>query len=416
MGLTPHGAVEQAYRDHWARLLALLAHQLRRLDLAEESLQDAFAAAVSRWTQDGVPANPAGWLLTTARRRALDRLRREASDLRRLPLLVTDEVVMDDFNLDDEHAVRDAQLRLVFTCCHPTLAVESRVALTLRFVAGLTTPEIARLFLVAEPTMAARLTRAKKKIAAAGIPFRVPGEADLPARLDGVLAVIYLVFTEGYAATSGDRLLRHDLAAEAIRLGRLVDELMPGEPEVIALVALMVLHHARRRARLDDDGRLVLLAEQDRDLWRWDEITEGLALLGRLAQTTGPYRPYALQARIAAEHARARQAADTDWPAIAALYAQLDRLTGSPVVRLNRAVAVAEAAGPAAGLALLEGLDHALPRHHQLPAARAELLRRLGQNGAAFEEYGRALALVGNEVERAFLLSRRASVGPPASS
>jgi RNA polymerase sigma-70 factor (ECF subfamily) len=385
---------------------------LRRLDLAEESLQDAFAVAVQRWPEEGAPRNPAGWLLTTARRRALDRLRREASDLRRLPLLVTEEAVgddMGDIELDEGYAVPDERLRLVFTCCHPALSVESRVALTLRFVAGLSTPEIARLFLVSEPTMAARLTRAKKKIAGAGIPFRVPDATDLPERLAGALAVIYLVFTEGYAATSGDHLLRADLAGEAIRLGRVLRELMPGEPEVTALLALMVLHHARRRARLDSAGGLVLLGDQDRELWRWDEIGEGLTLLDRSAQPPAA-SPYALQAAIAAEHAKARQASDTDWPAIAALYGQLERLTGSAVVRLNRAVAVAEAAGPRAGLALLGGLDEALPRHHLLPAARAELLRRLGRTGEAITEYGRALDLVGNDVERSFLLSRRAEL------
>ena len=341
----------------------------------------------------------------------MDRLRREASDLRRLPLLVTEEAVsdMDHVELDEGYAVPDERLRLVFTCCHPALSMESRVALTLRFVAGLTTPEIARLFLVAEPTTAARLTRAKKKIAAAGIPFRVPDADDLPDRLAGALAVIYLVFTEGYAATSGDRLLREELASEAIRLGRVLGELMPGEPEVTALLALMVLHHARRRARIDPAGRLVLLPDQDRDLWRWDEIGEGLALLELTARSQAT-SPYALQAAIAAEHAKARRASDTDWPAIADLYAQLERVTGSAVVRLNRAVAVAEAAGPRAGLALLGDLDEALPRHHLLPAARAELLRRLGRNGEAIVEYGRALALVGNDVERAFLLSRRAEL------
>ena len=399
------GGVERAYRQHWARLLALLARELRSLDLAEEALQDAFAAAVAHWPRDGTPDNPAGWLRTAARRRALDRLRREATVLRRLPLLVTDEVTDDPADrADGGGPLRDDRLRLVFTCCHPALAVESRVALTLRCVAGLSTTEIARLFLVSEPTMGARLTRAKKKIAAARIPFRVPRGDELPARLDGVLAVVYLVFTEGYAATSGDRLIRADLAGEAIRLGRLLVELMPDEPEVTALLALMLLHHARRDARLDGDGRLVLLDRQDRGRWHRDEIAEGRALIAGSALDG----PYALQAAIAAVHASAGHAADTDWPAIADLYAELDRRTGSAVVRLNRAVAVAQVAGPAAGLALLDGLDDRLPRHHRLPATRAELLHRLGRDAEAVDAYDRALALVGTDAERAFLRERRA--------
>ncbi|GAA2415812.1 RNA polymerase sigma factor [Nonomuraea africana] len=384
-----NGAVEQAYREHWARLLALLTAQLRDLDLAEESLQDAFAAAVSTWPP--VPANPPAWLLTAARRRAVDRLRRTAVAARKLPLLVV-----------EEQPAHDDRLRLIFTCCHPALSMEARVALTLRCVGGLTTRQIARMFLVGEATMAARITRAKKKISQAGIPYRVPAGPELRERLDGVLAVLYLIFTEGYAATEGDELIRDEPATEAIALARLLVSLLPDDSEVRALQALMMLHHARRHARVTSDGRLVTLAEQDRTLWRHDEIEEALGLL-----IPGPPGPYLLQAAIAAEHTSAARAEDTDWVAIAALYGMLEELTGSAVVRLNRAVAVAEAAGAAEGLALLEGLETELPHHHLLPATRAELLRRLGRAEEAVAEYGRALALVGTQQEREFLLSRR---------
>lgn len=388
--------VEQAYREHWARLLALLTGQFRDMDLAEDALQDAFADAVRTWRNDGVPSNPAAWLLTTARRRALDRMRREASNARRMPLLVVDGGEPD---LSDMSAIPDERLRLIFTCCHPALAQESRVALTLRCVGGLTTPEIARLFLVSETTMAARIGRAKKKIAMAGIPYRVPESGDLAARLDGVLAVVYLIFTQGYAD-------RAELAPEAVRLGRVLAELLPREPEALGLLALMMLQHARRLARFDGDGALVLLADQDRELWRWNEIADGLAVLNR-ALVADSLGTYAIQASIAAHHATARQAGDTDWERIAVLYAELERLTGSPVVRLNRAVAVAEWQGPGAALNLLAGLDELLPRHHRLPATRAELLSRLGRDTEAVEQYDRALELVGDNSERTFLCGRR---------
>ncbi|NRQ36153.1 hypothetical protein HII36_30600, partial [Nonomuraea sp. NN258] len=319
-------AVEQAYREHWARLLALLTAELRDLDLAEESLQDAFATAVSAWPP--VPANPPAWLLTAARRRAVDRLRRSAVAARKLPQLIVDQ--------EPGPAPGDDRLRMVFTCCHPALSMEARVALTLRCVGGLSTRQIARLFLVSEPTMAARLTRAKKKISQAGIPYRVPSGDELAERRDGVLAVIYLIFTEGYAAAEGERLIRDEPAAEAIALARLLAELMPADTEVRALLALMMLHHARRDARLDAAGRIVRLAEQDRSRWRHDEISEALGIL-----TPGPPGPYLVQAAIAAEHASAAHAGDTDWAEIAALYELLEALTGSAVVRLNRAVAVA---------------------------------------------------------------------------
>ncbi|WP_113700310.1 RNA polymerase sigma factor [Nonomuraea lactucae] len=411
-------AVEQAYRGQWARLLALLTAELRDLDLAEESLQDAFAAAVAAWPP--VPDNPPAWLLTTARRRAVDRLRRTAVAARKLPLLVVDEP-----RPPEEPGPRklpDERLRLVFTCCHPALSMEARVALTLRCVGGLTTRQTARLFLVSEATMAARLTRAKKKISQAGIPYRVPEGRELAGRRDGVLAVLYLIFTEGYAAAEGERLIRDESAGEAIALARMMAELMPADSEVRALLALMLLHHARRHARLDAGGRLVRLAEQDRSLWRHDEIAEALDLLAPALlppvppgphlpgpQPPGQYLPgpYLLQAAIAAEHVSAAGAHDTDWEAIAGLYELLERLTGSAVVRLNRAVAVAEAFGPARGLELLAGLEAELPRHHLLPATRADLLSRLGRLEEAVEEYGRALELVATAPEREFLLSRR---------
>ncbi|WP_084965313.1 RNA polymerase sigma factor [Thermoactinospora rubra] len=395
--------VEQAYREHWARLLALLTAELRDLDLAEESLQDAFAAAVRAWPP--VPANPPAWLLTAARRRAVDRLRREAVARRRLPLLIIGEEAGDEPDGEEPGGeLPDERLRLIFTCCHPALAMEARVALTLRCVGGLTTRQIARMFLVSEPTMAARITRAKKKISQAGIPYRVPSGPELAERRDGVLAVLYLIFTEGYAATEGEQLIRRELAAEAIALAGLLVELMPADSEVRALAALMMLHHARRDARTDGRGRLVRLAEQDRSRWHRPEIERALALL-----RPGPPGPYLLQAAIAAEHATAAGAADTDWRQIAALYGMLEELTGSAVVRLNRAVAVAEAEGPQAGLDLLAGLE--LPGYRLLPATRAELLRRLGRAEEAMAEYGRALELAGTVQEREFLLLRRDSLG-----
>lgn len=408
--MTDNEAVEQAYREHWSRLLALLVTSVRRFDLAEDALADAFAAAARTWPDQGVPANPPAWLLTAARRRALDRIRREDGDRRRLPLLVTDAAGADiapDIAEDavaDLGSIDDERLRLLFACCHPALAADARAALMLRFGAGLRTPEIARLFLVPTPTMAARITRAKAKIALAGIPLRKPTAEDLPARLGVMLKVVYLLFTEGYRATEGEQLQRPRLAAEAIRLGYLLGELLPGHDEIVALLALMVLQHARRDARVDDAGRLVLLADQDRTRWRHDEIARGRELLDGLGP---PASEYHLQALIAAEHTAA---AGTDWTRVAGLYAELERRTGSPVVRLNRAVAVSEAGSPEAALALLEGLDSALPANHQLPAVRAEVLLRLGRGAEAAAAFDAALALAGSDVERAHLLRRRATL------
>jgi RNA polymerase sigma-70 factor, ECF subfamily len=398
--VTTADAVEQAYREHWSRLLAALVTRLRRFDVAEDSLQDAFAAAARVWPAEGVPDKPGAWLWTTAYRRALDRVRRAEADARRLPLLLTgpapDAVSSDTGDFPDE------RLRMLFACCHPALRPDARAAMMLRFVAGLTTAEIARLFLVSEPTMAARLTRAKAKMAVAGIPLRRPCAADLPDRLDVVLKVVYLLFTEGYRATAGPEVVRPGLSAEAIRLGYLLGELLPGEPRIVALLALMVLQHARRDARLGDDGTLLLLPDQDRTRWHHHEIAQGLDLLGFLEAT--PMRgEYHLQALIAAEHARP---ARTDWLRIAALYAELERRTGSPVVRLNRAVAVAESGSPDAALALLDGLDRALPGNHLLPTVRAELLTRLNRPIEAEAAFAEALTLARTTPEQAHLRRR----------
>ena len=399
-------AVERALREHWGRLLALLTGSLGSLDVAEEALQDAYAAALTAWARDGVPERPPAWLLTTARRRALDRIRRDATLARKLPLLAGPGTV--DPPEVDMSTIPDERLRLLFTCCHPALGSDARVALTLRLLGGLTTAEIARAFLVPEPTMAARITRAKKKIAAAGIPYRVPADAELPERLAGVLAVLYLVFTEGHSASSGAGPVRRDLCEEAIRLARVVVALMPDEPEATGLLALLLLQHARRDARVDAAGRLVLLPDQDRSRWDAGLVAEGIALLRAAAGR--PAGPYLLQAAIAAEHDRAARAEDTDWPRIAALYAALEQVTGSPVVRLNRAVAVAEVDGPGAGLALIAGLEGRLPAFHLLPATRADLLRRLGSIHEARGAYREALELAGNAADRDFLARRLASL------
>jgi RNA polymerase sigma-70 factor, ECF subfamily len=413
--------IERVFRSERQRALATLIRLLGGdFDAAEDALQEAFAEATTRWAAAGVPANPRAWLVSTARHKGLDRLRREVRfEEKRRQLAATAprfeppkplDIALLEGGYDGE--LGDDRLRLIFTCCHPALAVEAQVALTLRTLCGLGTEEIARAFLVPVPTLAQRLVRAKQKIRAAGIPYRVPPPELLAERLDAVLCTIYLVFNEGYAATSGPELLRLELAAEAIRLGRLLVELLPGESEARALLALMLLHHARRAARLDDAGELVLLEEQDRARWDQGEIAEGLTLVeGSLRQ--GGARPYALQAAIAALHARAATAAETDWRQMAELYRLLAQLQPSPVVELNRAVAVAQAHGEEAGLRLLDQLEEKgeLAGYHLLPAARADLLRRLGRADEAAVAYRRALELAGNPAEQRFLTRRLREVG-----
>jgi RNA polymerase sigma-70 factor, ECF subfamily len=384
--------LEQVFRDEWGRVLATLIGFLGDFDLAEEAAQEAFAIAAERWPREGTPANPRAWLVTTARNRAIDRIRRDRTLAEKTRLLDVPEAIEADVN---ETTIPDERLELVFTCCHPALALDGQVALTLRTLAGLTTEEIARAFLVPEATMAKRLTRAKSKIKAAGIPFRVPPAHLLPDRLAAVLAVVYLIFNEGYGG-------RGELASEAIRLERALVELMPDEPEVHGLQALMLVNDARRDARFAD-GTVVLLDEQDRSLWDFDQIAEGRAALDR-ALALGGRGPYVLQAAIALLHLDEPQ----DWSQLAALYGELARRTGSPVVELNQAVAIAEAGGVGAALALLERLE--LDHYHYLHAARAELLRRLGRIEDARAEYDRALELVHSDAERRFLVRKLAEL------
>jgi RNA polymerase sigma-70 factor (ECF subfamily) len=413
-------AVAAAFREEWGQVVATLIRVTGDWDLAEECAQDAFAQALDRWRRDGVPRRPGAWLTTTARHRALDVLRREAVGARKLreaAMSTRDEGPYDpsgtydpyEQERDEEGAVRDDRLRLIFTCCHPALPIEARVALTLRTLAGLTTPEIAHAFLVPEATMAQRLVRAKRKIRNAGIPYRVPPAHLLPERTTGVLGVLYLLFNEGYAATAGADLVRTDLCAEAIRLARLLAGLMPDEPEVLGLLALLLLHDARRGTRVDAAGDLITLEDQDRGAWDGSEVHEGAALL-ETALRRGRPGPYQIQAAIAACHTTAATAGETDWADIAALYGELRRFVPSAVVRLNRAVAVGMSESPDAGLALVAELEEGgeLDAYHLLPATRADLLRRAGRTAEAAEAYERALGLVENTAERRFLEKRLA--------
>jgi RNA polymerase sigma-70 factor (ECF subfamily) len=405
-------AVGEAFRTEWGRVVAHLIRVTGDWDLAEECAQDAFAKAVERWPRDGVPANPAGWLKVTARNRAMDRLRRESvgeAKLRELAMTTPTDVS----NFEGSGGIGDDRLRLIFTCCHPALPVEAQVALALRTLCGLTTTEIARAFLVPHDTMAKRLVRAKQKIRDAGIPYRVPPDHQLPERLRAVLAAVYGLFNEGYLASTGTDPIRQNLCAEAIRLARLLADLMPDEPEALGLLSLLLLHDARRTARLTPGGDILTLEEQDRRQWDHARIDRACAVLDRAIRLRQP-GPYQLLAAIAACHATAPTAADTDWAEIVLLYQRLSEISPSPVVALNHAVAVAMANGPAAGLALVEQIERsgALADYHLLPATRADLLRRLGRSEQARLAYRRALELAPTDAERRFLERRLAETNP----
>lgn len=403
-----HEAITQAHRQEWARVVASLARRFGDLDIAEEASAEAFATAIERWPTDGVPPNPGGWLTTTATRKAIDRMRRER---RRGEKQAEAHMLYGDGAPEPIGAIEDDRLRLMFTCCHPALAMENRVALTLRMVGGLTVQEIAHAFLVQESAMGQRITRAKAKIKAAGIPYRIPSRADLPTRLSGVLGVLFLVFNEGYLATGPDtNPVRRDLTAEAIRLTRLVRDLLPDDGEVVGLLALMLLTEARRTSRLSETGELVTLDRQNRNTWDAALIAEGHQLVReRLASGMAPGR-YQILAAINAVHTSARNAPDTDWSQVVALYDQLARIDPSPIVALNRAIAVGEMDGPAAALATIDRLQDKLAGYHAYHATRAELLRRLGRTQESCLAYDRAIELTGNTAEIAYLARRRSEL------